>query len=62
MDNNTNNKRIRDMGFYALILVVLLATIFTLTGNNKPLEITYSQIIDLFETKRSNPSRWRETS
>ena len=53
MDNNpNNNKRVRDIGFYALVLVVLLATIFTLTGNNKTLEITYSEIIDLFESKQ----------
>ena len=53
MENNpNNNRRVRDIGFYALVLVVLLATIFTLTGNNKPVKISYSQVIDLFQSKQ----------
>ena len=51
MENNPNNKRARDIGFYALILVVLLATIFTLTSGNR-LTVTYSDIIDMFESKQ----------
>ena len=51
MENNPNNKRARDIGFYALILVVLLATVFTLTGGSR-LTLTYSQVIDLFEAKQ----------
>ena len=53
MENNPNNnsKRARDIGFYALILVVLLATIFTLSGGNRK-PVTYSTIIDLFESKQ----------
>ncbi len=51
MDNNSNNKRARDIGFYALILVVLLATIFTLTGGSRYTP-KYSEIIDLFEQKK----------
>ena len=35
MENNpNNNRRARDIGFYARVLVVNLTTIFTLTGNN----------------------------
>ena len=51
MENNPNNKRARDIGFYALILVVLLATIFTLTGGTR-LTPKYSEVIDLFESKQ----------
>ncbi len=51
MENNPNNKRARDFGFYALILVVLLATVFTLTGGNR-VTPTYSEVIELFEAKQ----------
>ena len=51
MDNNPNNKRARDLGFYALILVVLLATVFTLTSGSR-FTPKYSEIIDLFEQKQ----------
>ena len=52
MDNNpNNNKRARDIGFYALILVVLLATVFPLTGGSR-FTPKYSEIIELFEQKQ----------
>ncbi|MGM9615427.1 MAG: ATP-dependent zinc metalloprotease FtsH [Oscillospiraceae bacterium] len=51
MENNPNNKRARDFGFYALILVVLLATVFTLTGGNR-VTPTYSEVVELFEAKQ----------
>ena len=46
------NKRARDIGFYALVLVILLAAIFSLTGNQKAVELPYSTVIDLFEARR----------
>ena len=46
------NKRARDIGFYALVLVILLAAIFSLTGNQKSVELPYSTVIDLFEARR----------
>ena len=53
MENNpNNNKRARDIGFYALVLIVLLAVIFTLSGGGKTVEVKYSEIIDLFEAKQ----------
>ena len=52
MENNPNNrKRARDIGFYALILVVLLATVFTLTSGGR-FTPTYSEILELFEQKQ----------
>ena len=52
MDNRpNNNKRARDIGFYALILIVLMAVIFSLAGGNAATP-TYSQVIDLFENQR----------
>ena len=52
MENNSNNnKRARDIGFYALILIVLIATVFTLTGGSRP-SPTYSEVVELFEDKQ----------
>ncbi len=48
----TRNKRARDIGFYALVLLIFLATVFALTGGNTSVELTYSQIIDLFEAQQ----------
>ena len=51
MENRPNNKRARDIGFYALILIVLLAVIFSLTGGNAATP-TYSQVLELFENQQ----------
>ena len=52
MENNpNNNKRARDLGFYALILIVLIATVFTLTSGART-SPTYSQVVELFESKQ----------
>lgn len=51
MENNPNNKKARDYGFYVLILVVLLATVFMMTGGKRATP-TYSEVIELFETKQ----------
>ena len=48
MENRPNNKRARDIGFYALVLIVLLAIIFSLTGGSAATP-TYSEVIELFE-------------
>jgi len=48
-----NRKQARDLGFYILILVILMATVFTMTSKQdvSP-EITYSEIIDLFKNEQ----------
>ncbi len=46
------NRRARDIGFYALVLVILLAAIFSLTGNDRSVELPYSTVIDLFEARK----------
>ncbi|MCD7845409.1 MAG: ATP-dependent zinc metalloprotease FtsH, partial [Oscillospiraceae bacterium] len=50
--NRGNNRRIRDIGFYALILVVLLATVYSLTGTSTTVTVTYSEVIDLFDNQQ----------
>ena len=50
--NKQPNKRARDLGFYALIIVVMLALIFTMTNANKAEVPTYSEVIELFENQQ----------
>ncbi len=48
-----NRNQARDIGFYVLILVILLATVFTMTSqNNIAPEIPYSEVIELFENEQ----------
>lgn len=48
-----NRNQARDIGFYVLILVILLATVFTMTSQNSVSpEITYSEVIELFESEQ----------
>lgn len=44
--------RARDIGFYALILVILLATVFTLTNQPEAKSYVYSDILELFENEK----------
>ncbi len=46
------NRRAREIGFYALVLVLLLATVFSFTNSNRSVDLNYSEIIDLFEAKQ----------
>ena len=46
------NRR-RDIGFYVLILVILLSVIFLLTNQNRSsTELTFSQVETLFEQEQ----------
>ena len=51
-NNNGNGRRARDIGFYALVLVIFLATIFSLTSTNEPFVPTYSEVVELFENQQ----------
>ncbi len=46
------NKKARDVGFYSLILVVLLALIFSMSGGSRAVVPTYSEVLELFESKQ----------
>ncbi len=51
MNPNPKRNRARDVGFYALILIILLATIFSLTSETKTIkQVLYSDVIKLFES------------
>ncbi len=49
---NSNKKRARDMGFYALIMIIILATVFTMNSEQQPKEIAYSEVLQLFEEEK----------
>ena len=42
----------REIGFYALILVILAATVFSMLGGKKQQETTYSQLSDYFREEK----------
>ena len=44
--------RSRELGFYALILVILAATIFSMLGGKKQTETAYSDLVDLFSEEK----------
>ena len=53
-----NRNRARDLGFYVLLIVIMMAVIFTMTGEKDTNKIkNYSDLVDLFteEKVRSEP-------
>ena len=47
-----NRNRTRDLGFYVLLIVLLIATIFTMTRGNKEEPMVYSDLVDLFKEEK----------
>ena len=48
-----NPKRARDLGFYVLLISIMLAVIFTMTGSNESRSLkNYSDLVDLFEAEK----------
>ena len=47
-----NRNRTRDLGFYVLLIVLLIATIFTMTKGNKEEPMVYSDLVDLFKEEK----------
>ena len=48
-----NRNRARDLGFYVLLLVIMVAVIFTMTRDTEPDQIdTYSELVDLFQQEK----------
>lgn len=44
--------RARDLGFYMLIMIILLATVFTMTSPDNIASYVYSDIVELFEQEK----------
>ena len=51
-NHNPNNRKARDVGFYALLLVILLAIVFTFTNGNELPVPTYSEIVEMFQNQQ----------
>ena len=50
---NSNRNRARDLGFYILLLVILVAVIFTMTRDTEPDQVkSYSELVDLFNEEK----------
>ena len=48
-----NRNRARDLGFYALLLVIMVAVIFTMTRDEAANEVkSYSELVDLFQQEK----------
>ena len=48
-----NQKRARDLGFYVLLIVIMIAVIFTMTQSSDAKKVkTYSDLVDLFNDKK----------
>ena len=48
-----NRNRARDLGFYVLLLVIMVAVIFTMTRDTDPDQIeSYSELVDLFKQEK----------
>ena len=48
-----NRNRARDLGFYVLLLVIMLAVVFTMTRDSSPNELnSYSELVDLFQQEK----------
>ena len=48
-----NPKRARDLGFYVLLIAIMIAVIFTMTGNKDTKELkNYSDLVDLFQKEK----------
>ena len=48
-----NRNRARDLGFYVLLLVIMVAVIFTMTRESEPGQLSsYSELVDLFEQEK----------
>ena len=58
----SNPKRIRDLGLYVLLVVIMIAVVFTMGQETKAEEIkNYSELIDLFESEKVKSFRTEGT-
>ncbi len=52
MNTRPYNNRPRQIGFYLLILVLLVGTIYSMTRQEKAPDIVYSDVVELFRTEK----------
>ncbi len=50
---NPKRNRARDIGFYVLLLLILVAVVFTMTKDSEPGQLeSYSELVDLFQAEQ----------
>ena len=50
---NPKRNRARDIGFYVLLLLIMVAVIFTMTKETEPDQLeNYSELVDLFTKEK----------
>ena len=47
-----NRKRVRDLSFYLILLLILVLVIYSLNGGNSADKMTYSELVDLFTQEK----------
>ena len=47
-----NRNRIRDIGFYVLLLLIIVAVIATMTRDSVSESLAYSDLVDLFKAEK----------
>ena len=52
MKSNKNRNRIRDIGFYVLLLLIIVAVIATMTRDSVSESLVYSDLVDLFKEEK----------
>ena len=52
MNTKSNPNRSRQIGFYILILVLLVGTIYSMTRSTAKTELVYSEVVDLFRGEK----------
>jgi cell division protease FtsH len=52
LKTNPNSNKSRQLGFYALILVILLGTVYYMAAEPKTPDVTYSEVVDLFKQEK----------
>ena len=51
--NKPDKNKARDIGFYVLLAVIIIAIVFTMTGDNEADTLdSYSELVDLFEAEK----------
>ncbi len=52
MKTSPNGNKHRQLGFYALILVLLLVAVYSMTNETQVQPVPYSEIVDLFQQEK----------
>ena len=52
MSLKPNRNRARDLGFYVLLIVILISTIYLMTSSARTEKLVYSDLVNLFTEEK----------